>query len=396
MKSTARFWTGHRRSKGPGGLPPRVKALEAAACMSAGLDEGRLTGDYGGKVMETARPMRRIGLKDLVTECARLECKKVPRVWGDGVATIRAGFSTVSLPGILENVIGKVMLAAYQASEIAALKVCKVGSVPDFKEITRYRLLGTGRFEKAGPAGELKHGKVGEQAFKNQADTYGQMLVLTRRDIVNDDLGAFLDIPRQMGATGAESIDDLFFSLLLSNPGGFFSPANRNYLFGTDTAFGPDSLTVAKTVFRRQKAGPGSKPQDQRPINIRPEMLLVPVELETEAELLLGSAQLMVDGATSKTKIPADNPHRNKYRLVSAPHLSDDRYAGASTKAWYLFASPDVLPAFEIVFLRGSQAPAVERVPAPANVLGMAFRGYLDIGVREQDPRGAVKVKGEA
>ena len=29
-------------------------------------------------------------------------------------------------------------------------------------------------------------------------------------------------------------------------------------------------------------------------------------------------------------------------------------------------------------------------------ILGMGFRSYIDFGVREQDPRGAVKVKGEA
>ncbi len=51
-----------------------------------------------------------------------------------------------------------------------------------------------------------------------------------------------------------------------------------------DTKFGPESLTIAKTTFRKQKVGPGSKAKDQKPINIRPEFLVVPVELETDAE----------------------------------------------------------------------------------------------------------------
>ena len=50
----------------------------------------------------------------------------------------------------------------------------------------------------------------------------------------------------------------------------------------------------------------------------------------------------------------------------------------------------------EIVFLNGRRAPVIERVDAPPNTLGMGFRGYIDVGVKEQDPRGAVKVKGEA
>ncbi len=376
--------------------PLSARTLEAAACLSVGVAEDQLTREFGERTLEAAYSLRHIGLRELVAECARLEGLPVPRVFGDGKETIRAGFSTVSLPGILENVMNKTMLAAYQASPIAAFQLCSIGSVSDFKEVSRYRLLGTGGFEKVAPDGELKHGKLSEQKYTNKADTYGQILMLTRQDIINDDLDAFLDITRQMGRSGAESIDDLFFTLFLSNPGSFFATANGNYKEGANTAFGSDSLTDAKTLFRKQKAGPGTKAKDKKPINIRPELLVVPVELETEAELLMGSAQLMIDASGSPTKIPVDNPHRNKYRIVSVPHLSDSYYTGNSAKAWYLFANPQVLAAFELVFLNGRRTPTIERVEAPPNMLGMGFRGYIDVGVKEQDPRGAVKMKGQA
>lgn len=372
-----------------------ARALEAAACLSVGIPEDVLVPEYGERSLEAALPLRHIGLKELVAECARMEGLSVPRVFGDGTETIRAGFSTISLPGILENVMNKTLLAAYEATSIAALELCSTGTVTDFKEVSRYRLLGTGGFEQVAPDGELKHGKLGEQKFGNRADTYGQILMLTRHDIINDDLEAFLGITRQMGRAGAELIDDLFFTLLLANPGSFFGAGNNNFQSGASTAFGSDALTTAKTLFRKQKAGPGTKAKDKKPINIRPELLVVPVELETEAELLMGSAQLMIDAQGTPTKIPVDNPHRNKYRIVSAPHLSDSYYTGSSGKAWYLFASPGVLPAFEIVFLNGRRVPVIERVEAPPNMLGMGFRGYLDVGVREQDFRAAVKMKGE-
>ncbi|WP_417849408.1 hypothetical protein [Thalassoglobus sp.] len=388
------------RPKAPAihGAPPVASArvLEAAVWMSAHIAEPQCLREFGEQTLEAAHPLRQIGLRELVAECARLEGHDVPRVFGDGRAVINAGFSTIALPGILESVMNRTMMAAYEASPIAALQLCAVGSVSDFKEVSRYRLLGTGGFEKVSPTGELKHGSVDEQKFGNKADTYGQMLILDRRDIVNDDLDAFLDLPRQMGRSGAESIDDLFFTLFLSNPGNFFKAGNNNYLEGAETAFGPDSLTTAKTLFRKQKAGPGSKAKDQKPINVRPKYLVVPVEVETDAELLMGSSQLMIDASGTKTKIPVDNPHRNKYEVVSMPHLSDSFYPGNSAKAWYLFADPAVLPAFEIVFLNGRRTPVVERVEAPPNTLGMGFRAYLDVGCREQDPRGAVKSKGEA
>jgi hypothetical protein len=374
---------------------PTARVLEAAACLSLHFDETRLTREYGEQVLQAAHPLRHIGFRELVAECARLEGQDVPRVFGEGTATIRAGFSTVSLPGILENVMNKTLLAAYEATPIVAFDLCSVGSVSDFKEVSRYRLLGTGGFERIAPDGELKHGKLSEQKYTNKAETYGQMIMLTRHDIINDDLAAFMDIPQQMGRSGAQLVDELFFALLLSNPGNFFSAGNGNYLAGADTAFGADSLTTAKTLFRKQKAGPGSLAKDQKPINIRPEFLVVPVEIETDAELLMGSAQLMIDASGTKTKIPVDNPHRNKYRVISAPHLSDTYYSGASGKAWYLFANPNVISAFELVFLNGRRTPVIERVEAPSNTLGMGFRGWIDVGIKEQETRGAVMVRGE-
>ncbi|XZE56658.1 hypothetical protein SH139x_002781 [Planctomycetaceae bacterium SH139] len=373
-----------------------ARMLEVAACLAVGIAEKTLLASYGEQLVNQAEPLRNIGLRELVAESARLEGYDVPRVFGDGSATIRAGFSTMTLPGIMENVMNKTLLAAYENTPIAAFDLCSVGTVSDFKEVSRYRLLGTGGFEQVAADGELKHGKLSEQQYKNRADTYGQILMLTRKDIINDDLSAFMDIPRQMGRSGAESIDELFFTLMLGNASNFFSAGNSNFLSGADTAFGANSLTVAKTTFRKQKAGPGGKPKDQKPINIRPEFLVVPVELETEAELLMGSAQLMIDASGTPTKIPVDNPHRNKYRIISAPHLSDSYFTSASAKAWYLFANPSVLPAFEIVFLNGRRTPVIERVEMPPTMLGMGFRSYIDFGLNAQDPRAAVKVKGEA
>ncbi len=56
-----------------------------------------------------------------------MEGHDIPRVFGDGTATIRAGFSTMSLPGILENVMNKTLLAAYESTPIAAFDLCSIG-----------------------------------------------------------------------------------------------------------------------------------------------------------------------------------------------------------------------------------------------------------------------------
>ncbi len=109
--------------------------LEAAACLSVGLDQQELLATYGERTLNAADPIRHIGLRELVAECARLEGMEVPRVFGDGTATIRAGFSTMSLPGIMENVMNKTLLAGLSEHTDRRLRPVRRGN--------RHRLQGS-------------------------------------------------------------------------------------------------------------------------------------------------------------------------------------------------------------------------------------------------------------
>lgn len=364
------------------------ETLEAALCMSAGLDENTLVKSYGEQTMEAANPMRSIGLRELCAQTAKLEGQNVPAVFGSGQETIRASFSTMSLPGILENVMNKTLLSSYEAQSITALEVCKVSSVSDFKQVKRHRLLGSGEWSQVAADGELRHAITDEQTFTNQADTYGQMITLTRQDVINDDLNAFLEIPREMGRQGAYVIDDLFFKMLLANTGSHFSAGNGN-LLTSGSAFGVGSLGDAYEAFRKMKAGAGD---EQRPINIRPETLLVPVELEIQAQQLIGSPILMTGNGETQG---ATNPHSGKYGIKSSPLLSDSAITGNSAAAWYMMANPAAMAFAELVFLNGKKAPTIERIEGAPNYLtGMAFRGYLDVGVNFMDSRACIKCDG--
>ena len=50
---------------------------------------------------------------------------------------------------------------------------------------------------------------------------------------------------------------------------------------------------------------------------------------------------------------------------------------------------------FEIGYLKGRRTPTVEKGDMDFDTLGVRFRVYFDLGVREQDYRGMVKFKGE-
>ncbi|MEN6385304.1 MAG: hypothetical protein ABFD79_08895 [Phycisphaerales bacterium] len=362
------------------------KVFEAVALLASGIAGSRLEKYYDDQTLDAAEKLRGIGIQEY---CEQICAMQLPRFRRDASAWLAAAFSTASLPGILSNVANKMLLEGYNYIEDAWRKICKIASVNDFKEHSRYRMTGSFKFEQVGPDGELKHGKIDEQKYGQKADTHGIMFALTRQMIINDDLAAFTDVPRQIGMGAAEAIADAVWGLLLSNPSSFFSAAHKNFKDGADTVLGVDSLTDAEVVFGEQ-----TKPNG-KPLGVQPSIILVPTALRVPADLLMKSPTLNETTTANKGK-PASNPHIGKYEVVSSSYLSNSSFAGYSSKAWYLFADPNRLPALEVAFLNGIDQPTVEKTDADFNTLGIQFRGFIDFGVREQDYRGAVKFKGEA
>ena len=111
------------------------------------------------------------------------------------------------------------MLASFETVDNALGLIAAQADANDFKQVTSYRMTGLGEFEKVGPGGELKHSSLGEETFQNQVETYGTLLSLNRQMIINDDLGAFLRLPRIIGRQSAIKLQKVGFSLLLGQRG---------------------------------------------------------------------------------------------------------------------------------------------------------------------------------
>lgn len=367
-----------------------AKAIEAALCLQCGIAENTIIASCGQQAMDIADGhLRGLGLKNVLVEVARIEGKAV----GVGFSndTIRAAFSTVSLPGILSNVANKRALQAFTAQESIAEKLCSAGDIADFKESERYRITDIGDLEIVQDGGELKDGGLGEDKATNKLDTYGKTFTLTRQMIYNDDLGEFLKIPTAMGTRAKRKIDQVFFTRLLANPtqgdgNALFSAAHNNYKSGTTTALGVDSLEKAIAQFLDQTDSDG------QPISVSPKFLLVPTCLFPLAQRLTMSA-LLVSGSTAA---PAQNVISNYNLLpVASPYLANSKYTGNSETGFYLFGDPSHVDTFEIGYFQGRRTPTVETGETNFNTLGMGFRVYFDFGVREQDHRGMIFFKGK-
>jgi hypothetical protein len=368
--------------------------LEAACLLTAGLAGAEK--QYEEKTLDAASKRFRggIGLQELLLEAA----------WANGYAgrnfrnsrevlrfafarDIQAGFSTIDIGGILSNVANKFLLDGFFSVERTWRNICAVRNVGDFKTVTSYRLIGADQYQPVAPGGELKHGTLGEEQYTNKADTFGLLLSIDRRDMINDDLGAITLVPRKLGRGSGLKIHDVFWTIFLANSS-FFTSGNKNYLTGADTALTIDGLTKAEVMFLDQVDSDG------KPIGIMPAILLVPTALSAMGTQLFKS--LEIRDTTASTKYPIANPHQGKFRAEVSRYLANTKYTGASAKAWYLLADPADLPVIEVAFLNGQESPTIETADADFNVLGIQMRGYHDFGVALQDPRGGLKAKGEA
>lgn len=379
--------------------------LAAAVCQRVGLKS--LDKSFDERTLDAAHKQfqGRLGIQQLVIMAAAAngwQCRAGERLHGGNLREaleyamprrdIRAsgGFSTLSLPGILSNIANKELLDGYMQEDASWQEIAAIKSVPDFKQITAYRMYDDMKYEPLAKGGRMKHATTGEASYTRQARTYAKMYSVTREDIINDDLGAFDALRDVIGRGAALALNDKFWETFMDNAT-FFTLAATNYIEGGTTNLGTDGvgLSLGVKAFRqmRSPAADGAKRIGGAP----PTILLVPPELEAVAEQLYNARNL------ASVKVSDANIHAGKYRPVVCPWLSDTSYTGNSSTAWYLFRAPNTAMAPVVVsFLDGVQTPTVETADADFDQLGIQFRGYHDFGVDKFEPLAGIKSKGAA
>lgn len=369
-------------------------AMEAALCRTAGLRD--IEKQFDEKTLEAADKHFRhdLGLQEMLVIQAQQNGWQGRRFRSDA-STMReilaAGFSGHDLAGsILSNTANKFLLQSFNAVESAWREITAIGSVKDFKTVTRYRLTGDATYEELSPEGYIPHGTLDALEYTIAADTYARMYAITRKDLINDDLGVFARLGQRLGRGAALKINKVFWTLFINNST-FFTTARANYLAGATyalTAADPiAALAMGLQMFRDQTDPDGD------PLGVEPALLLVPTALEAHALELYDSTK--ITSAVTQKRQPTNNVFARRFRPVVSAYLGNALYTGYSTKAWYMLADPADLAVIETAFLNGKQTPTVESADADFNVLGVEFRGYHDFGVAMMEYRGGVKLKGE-
>lgn len=300
-----------------------------------------------------------------------------------------SGFSTIAISNVLSNVANKMLLEGFSESPSEWRTISAIKNVKNFKEHSFVRLLDDLEFEELGPAGEIKHGTLGDNRLTGQASTYARMLSITRQDIINDDLSALSDVPRRLGMSAGQKLNSVFWAAFLAADS-FFDAANGNVLTGAGTELDVEGvgMTAALKAFRAQRS---STTDGSKLIGGKPVLLMAPPALEINARRLLSSAGI-VSGTDGM--IPSGNPFAGLCALAIEDRLGDSSFTGYSDAKWYLFRSQTMAPAMLVLALNGRVEPTVETAEADFSTLGIAMRGYSDVGVARGEPLCGLQMAG--
>jgi ATP-dependent protease ClpP protease subunit len=288
-------------------------------------------------------------------------------------ATASSGMITTSdFPDLLSGAGSRVLAAAYQAAISPLRRLAAQRTVPNFKEYLTASAASFPPLQRVPEHGEITHGSLATASEKAKVETFARKLAATRQAIVNDDLDAFGRAARAVGTAVADVEARELVRLLLGDNGGWTGPVmsdgNRlissahGNLGGVGTsAVTAANLTAARVAMRRQVDLNGT------PVGVTPRFIVVPPELEAEAETML--APVLANGAT--------NPVAGRLELLVEPRFTAGR--------WWLFGD---LPVLEMAYLDGKPLVPTLEGALDSDTLGVTFTIVHDVGVGVTDHRG--------
>lgn len=325
------------------------------------------------KLADGAEEFRNASLLDVCREClsavgiahrglARMDIAKL------------AMQSTSDFPNIVADVANNALRRQYEEAPKTWEPITTVGSAADFKPLHRTQLSAAPSLDEVSEHGEFTHGALLDSGESYVVATYGKIVALTRKSIVNDSLDAFTRVPALFAQSAARKQSDVLWSRITANA----NMADGNALFSSTHAnLGVQILTDETDLqeligkLRSQTGQQGEK------LSLGPKWLIVPVALELKARQL------------TATLTPAESGKANPY----APMLQvivEPRLDATSAADWYIAGDKGQIDMLEVSYLDGVQVPRIE-TEVGFEVDGIQIKCAFDFGAGVLDWRGLVR-----
>lgn len=283
--------------------------------------------------------------------------------------------SSSDFPHILHDIAHRSLLASYDEVEETFTDWTSTGNFRDFRSHERVGWNSFNNLELIGEGGEYKRDSFSDYKESAKIDTHGKMFSITRQAIINDDIGAFTQIPAMFGQAAKRTVGANVFNVLVANgkmgDGVAMLHATHGNLNTTAAAISTDSVSKIRRAMALNKGR--RTEEDAQPSGIRPNILLCPLALEDRAMVLAASEHHIGSGALSENDANTPNSVRNSFTVIADPRLD-----AISSTDWYMVAGNR--PPIEVGYLDGNQTPYLEAKNG-WGIDGVEWKVRLDAGV---------------
>lgn len=331
-------------------------------------------------------PYRGMSFADLARACLEDAGISVRGLNRHALITAAITQSTSDFPKIFENALHKSLLAGFTVVPTTWDRVCKVGTLSDFRPHIRYRSSSIGDLDVVLPNGEYKTLKLSDAERETiSAQSRGGIINVSREMLVNDDMGVFTDLTMELGKSASRTREKALYVSLALNAGLGPNMGDGQPLFDAahdNISADPGAPTVARVDKDRQQMASQMDPGSNDFVDIRPSIWLGPLALGGTVRAINADQYDQTAGAG----LQATNISRGTYSEV----IDTPRLTGAP---WYSFADPNLEPVFEMGFLDGEQTPQIAMEEAFSQH-GMKWRIVDEWGLAAIGFRGAIRNAG--
>ncbi len=291
--------------------------------------------------------------------------------------------ATGDFPILLENVTNKSLQIGYVTTPDTWSRFCTQGTLSDFRPHGRYRQGALGVLSKVGEGGEFKNKPIPDGEKESlTAGTRGDIIGISRHTIVNDDMGAFVDLATNFGRSAKLTVEVDAYALLALNGGLGPNMRDGNPLFhaSRNNITTGAALSAAALDLDRIAMGVQRDPSGNEVIDLSPAILVVSKSLGGQARVINDSVY-DPDSSANKAQMKANIAGKMFSDIIDTARISGTRR--------YLFANPMFAPVIEVAFVDGKSDPTMMMREA-WRTDGIEWKVFIDYAVGAIDTRGAV------
>lgn len=277
------------------------------------------------------------------------------RVWA---ARMEEAMGTADFATLFGDVVDRQMLAEFESLPTVMRQIGRQASLANFKTVRRSR--GDGvvqRLQKVAVRGEYQGRKKDVDHWTYAPEKYGARIDLDWEAWLNDDMGFFDNLPRDLAQSARNTEDYLLTALFWDSAGpldSYFDVTGTGQDGVSNLPLTIDNLATA--IQAMAGASAGFRSTTGEPIMSVPRYLVVPPALQLTARAILRSVQVLnnvVSANLASVSPLADAPPLILLVNPWIPIIVTTGTLGATT--WALFSGS--VPPFEVGNLRGHEAP---------------------------------------